>query len=114
MSLTYRMAHRNKAFCTHHSKIQHLPRSNAVHRCRQLLQEAIALRQAKLDRIKASTAEGKATDSRPNMRKKEDDRAGLQQEASEAVEPEAVEPKAVEPKAKRPKVALSHLGDEDG
>ena len=77
--------------------------SSNIHHCRQIIQEAIALRQAKLDRLKASAAEHKASDTRPNMRKKDAEGAALLQETSDTVEP----------KPKRPKVALSHLGDED-
>jgi len=71
---------------------------------RQILQEAIALRQAKLDRINSSNAEGKASKSRPHVRKTGGDGADDHQEPPETVE---------QPKAKRPKLALSHLGDED-
>lgn len=68
------------------------------------MEEAIALRQAKLDKIKSSNAKSKYGSSRPHMRKAGGENANVHQDAPETVE---------EPKAKRPKLALSHLGDED-
>ena len=68
--------------------------------CRQIIQDAIALRQAKLDRLKASAAEHKASDTRPNMRRKDVEDSTSLQEPSETVEP----------KAKRPKVGIVSSG----